>query len=66
MTLAEISDELARRLMGLFLPGPDGARPATGGDPRWRDDPHFRELHLLREHFHGDTGAGLGALRQTG
>lgn len=66
MTIAEVSDELARRLASLFLPGPDGARPALGGRPIWREDPHFAGLHLFHEYFHGDTGRGLGASHQTG
>ena len=29
-------------------------------------DPHWRDLHLFHEYFHGDTGQGLGAAHQTG
>jgi hypothetical protein len=66
MTLWQVADELSRRLSALFLPGPDGARPAHGGVARFRDDPHWRPLILFYEYFHGDTGAGLGANHQTG
>jgi len=48
------------------LPDASGARPCHGGDPRYARDPHFRELALFYEYFHGDTGRGLGASHQTG
>ena len=47
------------------MPGADGVRPCHG-DPRYRDDPHFRELLLFHEFFHAETGRGLGASHQTG
>jgi hypothetical protein len=31
-----------------------------------RADPHWRDLVLFHEYFHGDTGRGLGASHQTG
>jgi hypothetical protein len=65
VSLGEAADELARRLIRLFLPGPDG-RPCHGGDPRYREDPHFRDLILFYEYFHADTGRGCGASHQTG
>ncbi|MBA8794690.1 hypothetical protein FHX74_002309 [Friedmanniella endophytica] len=65
LRLHDVADDLAGRLAGLFLPGPDGVRPSDTGsrfatDPRWNADPTFSE------YFHGDTGAGLGASHQTG
>ena len=33
LTLAEIADMLARRLIALFVPGPDGVRPSALRDP---------------------------------
>ncbi len=64
--LQEISDDLARRLISLYLPGPDGKRPAMGTDDRWRDHPALRDRLLFYEYFHGETGVGLGASHQTG
>ena len=32
----------------------------------FNDDPAWRDLLLFHEYFHGDTGAGLGAMHQTG
>jgi hypothetical protein len=66
MTLWEVAAELSRRLTRLFQRGPDGARPAHGTATQFRDDPHWRDLVLFYEYFHGDTGAGLGASHQTG
>lgn len=65
-SLSEIAADLARRLVSLYLPGPDGCRPALGPDPRWRDHPSFRDRLLFYEYFHAETGRGLGASHQTG
>ena len=37
-----------------------------GAEHKFRDDPHWRDLLLFYEYFHGDTGAGIGASHQTG
>ena len=37
-----------------------------GGTRRSSDDPHWRDLLLFYEYFHGDNGAGIGASHQTG
>jgi hypothetical protein len=66
MTLFEVARDLADRLVAIFLPGADGGRPVHGGTTRFRDDPHWRDLVLFYEYFHGDNGAGLGASHQTG
>lgn len=66
MTLGAVADELAARLVRLFLPDERGARPCHGEEARYATDPAFRELILFYEHFHGDTGRGLGASHQTG
>jgi hypothetical protein len=65
-TLAEVAQMLSTRLLGLFLPDASGNRPAHGGEPRYANDPAFRDLVLFYEFFHGDTGKGLGANHQTG
>jgi len=66
MTLFEVSKEISRRLSGMFLRGADGRRPVYGGCAKFQDDPHWRDLVLFYEYFHGDNGAGLGASHQTG
>jgi hypothetical protein len=65
-SLLEIADDLSARLCRLFLPGTDGNRPIHGGDRRYREDPHFKELIHFFEYFDGDTGRGCGANHQTG
>jgi hypothetical protein len=65
MTLTEVAHEIARRLASIFLPDANGQRPWQGGNPLWQD-PHWRELSLFHEYFHGETGGGLGASHQTG
>ena len=64
-TLGQIADDLSARLVSLFIPRPDGTRPADAGQTvptttLWRDNVTFYE------YFHGDTGEGLGASHQTG
>jgi len=66
MTLFEVAQELARRLAGTFLRDGDGHRPVYGGTRLFQEDPHWRDLILFYEYFHGDNGAGLGASHQTG
>ena len=44
----------------------NGQRPVYGGTTKFQDDPHWRDLILFYEYFHGDNGAGLGASHQTG
>ncbi|MBC8143588.1 MAG: hypothetical protein H7Y38_19325, partial [Armatimonadetes bacterium] len=46
--------------------GETGTRPIYGGEMVQQTDPHFRDLLLFHEYFHGDNGAGLGASHQTG
>ncbi len=66
MTLSQVARELARRLTNLFLPDATGKRPCHGDDPRFRDDPAWKDLLLFHEYFDGDTGRGVGASHQTG
>jgi hypothetical protein len=65
LTLWEVSVELSRRLIGLFVRH-EGRRPVFGGVERMQNDPHWRDYLLFSEYFHGDDGAGLGASHQTG
>jgi len=66
MTLFEVAQEIARRLTGTFLRDANGHRPIYGGTTKFQNDPHWRDLILFYEYFHGDNGAGLGASHQTG
>jgi hypothetical protein len=66
LSLLEVADDLRRRLARLFLRDAQGRRPCHGDDPRYVEDPHWRDLVLFHEYFHGETGRGLGASHQTG
>jgi hypothetical protein len=66
MSLGDVADEIERRLIRLFEQGGDGGRPVHGSDPRYRNDPAWKDLVLFYEYFHADTGEGLGASHQTG
>jgi hypothetical protein len=66
LNLAEVAQELSRRLTRIFLKDQDGARPVHGAQSLYREDPHWKDLLLFNEYFHGDTGAGVGATHQTG
>jgi hypothetical protein len=66
MTLWEVAAELSRRLTHIFLNTPEGKRPVNGANSIYSEDPHWRDLILFYEYFHGDDGSGLGASHQTG
>ena len=66
LNLREVALEICRRLAGTFLRDEDGRRPVYGGIETFQTDPHWRDLILFHEYFHGDNGAGLGASHQTG
>jgi hypothetical protein len=66
MHLGQVAHELTVRLVRLFLPAEDGRRPCDGDNWQYATDPHWRDLLLFHEYFHGDTGRGLGASHQTG
>jgi Mannosylglycerate hydrolase MGH1-like glycoside hydrolase domain len=66
MNLSEVAAELSRRLVRPFLKDSTGRRPVHGTDVLFRDDPHWRDLVLFYEYFHGDNGRGVGASHQTG
>ena len=66
MNLQQVANELAHRLTLLFQPDSQGRRPCHGQDLRYAVDPHWKELVLFYEYFHGETGRGCGANHQTG
>ena len=66
VTLGEAAELLARRVAGIFLPDEQGARPCHGEEKRYATDPHWKDLVLFHEYFHGCSGKGLGATHQTG
>ena len=66
MTLYGVAEEIGRRLANIFLKDTNGRRPVYGGSRKFQENPHWRDLLLFYEYFHGDNGAGLGASHQTG
>jgi hypothetical protein len=66
MTLYQVAENLAGRLANIFLRDKQGRRPVYGGTRLLQEDPHWRDLILFYEYFHGENGAGLGASHQTG
>jgi hypothetical protein len=66
MNLWEVAEELSQRLIKIFLQDESGRRPVYGDLEKFQTDPHWRDLILFHEYFHGDNGAGLGASHQTG
>jgi hypothetical protein len=64
--LWQVASEISRRLIHIFLPDSNGRRPVAGGTEVFQSDPHWRDLILFYEYFHGDNGAGIGAGHQTG
>jgi hypothetical protein len=65
-TLWEVAGELSRRMINIFLRNEKGHRPVFGNLEKFQTDPHWRDLLLFHEYFHGDSGSGVGASHQTG
>jgi hypothetical protein len=66
LDLWEVSAEISRRLIHIFLRDTKGQRPVSGGVELFQNDTYWKDLILFYEYFHGDNGAGLGASHQTG
>ncbi len=64
--IGAVADLLAERLTTLFVPGPDGLRPAMPEHPLYGPGGEWEDRLLFHEYFDGDTGRGLGASHQTG
>ncbi|MEQ1635159.1 MAG: glucosidase [Methylococcales bacterium] len=65
LSLGALADELAQRMIRLFLPDANQRRPIYGDEAHFKNDPHWREHVLFHEYFHAETGQGLGASHQT-
>ena len=66
VTLTALADDLARRLVSIFLDDEQGRRPVFGEVGLFQDHPDWHDLLPFHEYFHGDTGRGVGASHQTG
>lgn len=66
VTLKTVSDELQKRLIGIFTRDKNGNRKVNGNNDLFNKDEYFKDLVLFYEYFHGDTAKGIGASHQTG
>jgi len=66
VTCSQMARGFADRMIALFTRDKQGRRPVHGKYEKFQKDPHWRDLILFYEYFHGDTGMGLGASHQTG
>ena len=66
LTLWEVAAEISQRLTRIFLNDENGRRPVYDRIEKFQSDPHWHDLILFHEYFHGDNGAGIGASHQTG
>lgn len=66
LNLWEVSLQLEKRLVGIFRRDGSGRRAFNGDVELFQSDPHWRDLVLFNEYFHGDNGRGVGASHQTG
>jgi hypothetical protein len=66
INLFEVAREIANRMIRIFTRNEDGHRPVYGATTMFQNDPHWKDLILFYEFYHGENGAGLGASHQTG
>ncbi|MGF1570511.1 MAG: glucosidase [Nodosilinea sp.] len=67
MTLIEAAKEVSDRLTRIFQRDEaTSTRAVYGLTEKFQNDPHWKDLILFYEYFHGDNGAGIGASHQTG
>ena len=62
----QLSEELARRMISIFVRDDKGYRPVFGGQSMFQENPLWKDFILFHEYFQGDNGAGIGASHQTG
>ena len=66
LDLKGVVEDISKRLISIFTKDANGRRPVNGQYKIYQDDPHFQDLILFFEYFHGDNGRGVGASHQTG
>jgi len=66
VTLHDMALYYAEALLKIFKQDVSGNRPFFGDNQKFQKDPNFKDYLLFNEHFHGDTGRGLGASHQNG
>lgn len=66
ISLDKAADLIAEKLVSIFRRDGQDLRPAFVQESPFQHDPHWRDLLLFHEYYHGETGKGLGACHQTG
>lgn len=66
VTAGQMARYFAVSLIKIFKRNEFQKRPVFGDNDHIQHDPHWKDYLLFYEHFHGDTGRGLGASHQTG
>jgi len=66
LSLREIANELASRLIRIFKRDSDNRRPVFHDNNLLQQDKYFNDHIQFFEYFHGEHGKGLGASHQTG
>jgi hypothetical protein len=66
LNLKQVAQELASRLVRIFMPDASGRRPCHGDCRPFAEDPQWKPYPLFYEYFDGETGRGCGASHQTG
>ncbi|PKO62383.1 MAG: glucosidase, partial [Betaproteobacteria bacterium HGW-Betaproteobacteria-17] len=66
ITLKQAITLLSDRVVNVVRRDGNGRIPAFPANHPMQNDPHWRDLLLLNEYYHADTGQGLGAQHQAG
>ncbi|AFZ15125.1 hypothetical protein Cri9333_4339 [Crinalium epipsammum PCC 9333] len=66
LNLWDVSTELSRRQIAIFLKDASGKRPVYNNAEMFQNHPDWSDLILFYEYFNGDRGSGIGASHQTG
>jgi len=66
ITLKQAITLLSDRVVNVVRRDASGRIPAFSEQHPMQHDPHWRDLLLLNEYYHADTGLGLGAQHQAG
>ncbi len=66
ITFEQAAELISERLVNIFRRNNNGLRPVFSADSPFQTDPHWKDLFLFYEYFHGETGQGMGASHQTG
>jgi hypothetical protein len=66
LNLRHVANFIAERLIDLCRRNNNGLVPGLPAASPFQHDPHWLDLRLFHEYFHGETGLGLGASHQTG